>query len=62
MGLGAERIDLEIDPRAKDFSVLSAESTFHVEGPFADISVGPQLGELLLGIAISPVLYLTNGM
>ena len=52
LDFGTERIDLIIEPRAKDFSVLSAESTFHVEGTFADISAGPKLGELLLSLAV----------
>ena len=45
--LRANRLALKLDPKAKDFSLLSAQAPLYIHGPLAQPSVGPQWGEVL---------------
>ncbi len=49
--LGQQTLNLKFVPRAKDFSLFSAESPLYIKGTFGDISASPKLGEVLLSLA-----------
>jgi hypothetical protein len=49
--IGEEVLNLKLIPRAKDFSLFSAEAPLYIKGTFSDIEASPKLGEVLLSLA-----------
>jgi hypothetical protein len=49
--LGEEVLDLKLVPRAKDFSLFSAEAPLYINGSLSDIKASPKFGEVLLSLA-----------
>jgi uncharacterized protein involved in outer membrane biogenesis len=49
--LGQQTLNLKFVPRAKDFSLFSAESPLYIKGTFSEMSASPKLGEVLLSLA-----------
>jgi uncharacterized protein involved in outer membrane biogenesis len=49
--LGRQTLHLKLVPRAKDFSLFSAESPLYIKGTFSKMSAAPKLGEILLSLA-----------
>jgi hypothetical protein len=49
--IGKEVLNLKLIPRAKDFSLFSAEAPLYIKGTFSDIEASPKLGEVLLSLA-----------
>jgi uncharacterized protein involved in outer membrane biogenesis len=49
--VGAEVVNLKLVPRAKDFSLFSAEAPLYIKGSFSDMAASPKLGEVLLSLA-----------
>ena len=52
--LGKERLNLVLVPRAKDFSILSAQSKIYIHGSLKNPTAGPDPGEALLEL-LSPI-------
>lgn len=52
--LGAERVEIKLIPRDKEFSALSAESPIYLQGPFKKLTASPKLGEALRAL-LTPV-------
>ena len=50
--LGQELVDLKLVPKAKDFSLFSAEAPMYLRGPLTKLSAGPKIGEVLLSLAV----------
>jgi uncharacterized protein involved in outer membrane biogenesis len=50
--VGKEILNLKLEPRAKDFSLFSAEAPLYLTGSFSDMSAKPKLGEVLLSLAV----------
>lgn len=62
INLEKETVDLTLDPRARDFSILTGGSPIHLSGSLSDLTVRPdeklgvQLGlGILLGIVLGPM-------
>jgi uncharacterized protein involved in outer membrane biogenesis len=49
--MGEEVLDLKLVPRAKDFSLFSAEAPLYIKGTFSKILASPKFGEVLLSLA-----------
>jgi AsmA family protein len=49
--VGEEVLSLKLVPRAKDFSLFSAEAPLYIKGTFSDMAASPKLGEVLLSLA-----------
>jgi len=47
-----KKLGLKLDPKAKDFSLFSAQAPLYITGPLAKLSAGPKLGELLLSLSM----------
>ena len=50
--LRAKMLGLKLEPKAKDFSLFSAQAPLYITGPLAKLSAGPKLGELLLSLSM----------
>jgi uncharacterized protein involved in outer membrane biogenesis len=50
--VGKEILNLKLEPRAKDFSLFSAEAPLYLTGSFSDMSAKPKLGEVLLSLSV----------
>jgi uncharacterized protein involved in outer membrane biogenesis len=47
-----KKLGLKLDPKAKDFSLFSAQAPLYIIGPLAKLSAGPKLGEVLLSLSM----------
>jgi uncharacterized protein involved in outer membrane biogenesis len=50
--LQEKKLGLKLDPKAKDFSLFSAQAPLYIVGPLAKLSAGPKLGEVLLSLSM----------
>jgi AsmA family protein len=50
--LQAKKLGLKLEPKAKDFSLFSAQAPLYIIGPLAKPSAGPKLGEMLLSLSM----------
>jgi uncharacterized protein involved in outer membrane biogenesis len=49
--LQANVLALKLEPKAKDFSLFSAQAPLYISGPLSKLSAGPKLGEMLLSLS-----------
>jgi hypothetical protein len=47
-----KQLGLKLEPKAKDFSLFSAQAPLYIFGPLAKPAAGPKLGELLLSLSM----------
>lgn len=52
--LSSETLNLALQPRAKDFSLLAGQTTVHIGGSFTDISLKPEVGAALFSF-LTPI-------
>jgi uncharacterized protein involved in outer membrane biogenesis len=50
--LREKKVGLKLEPKAKDFSLFSAQAPLYIIGPLAKLSAGPKLGEVLLSLSM----------
>jgi AsmA family protein len=50
--LQEKKVGLKLEPKAKDFSLFSAQAPLYIVGPLAKLSAGPKLGEVLLSLTM----------
>jgi hypothetical protein len=50
--LREKKVGLKLEPKAKDFSLFSAQAPLYIIGPLAKPSAGPKLGEVLLSLSM----------
>src|SRR4029453_18219081 len=50
--LREKKVALKLEPKAKDFSLFSAQGPLYIIGPLAKPSAGPKLGEVLLSLSM----------
>ena len=50
--LRAKMLGLKLEPKAKDFSLFSAQAPLYITGPLAKLAAGPKLGEMLLSLSM----------
>jgi AsmA family protein len=50
--LQERKVGLKLEPKAKDFSLFSAQAPLYIIGPLAKLSAGPKLGEVLLSLSM----------
>ena len=46
------QLGLKLEPKAKDFSLFSAQAPLYILGPLSKPTAGPKLGELLLSLSM----------
>jgi hypothetical protein len=47
-----KKLGLKLDPKAKDFSLFSAQAPLYIVGPLSKPAAGPKLGEMLLSLSM----------
>jgi uncharacterized protein involved in outer membrane biogenesis len=50
--LRTKMLGVKLEPKAKDFSLFSAQAPLYIAGPLAKLSAGPKLGETLLSLSM----------
>jgi len=50
--LQAKVLALKLEPKAKDFSLFSAQAPLYISGALSRLSAGPKLGEMLLSLSM----------
>ena len=50
--LQEKKLGLKLEPKAKDFSLFSAQAPLYITGPLAKPAAGPKLGEVLLSLSM----------
>jgi uncharacterized protein involved in outer membrane biogenesis len=50
--LRAKMLGLKLEPKAKDFSLFSAQAPLYIAGPLAKPATGPKLGEMLRSLSM----------